>query len=88
MIAHDGKSGTCLVHSVDDAEGFADVGATVYEVVEEEGFAGGVMVSALVVLLITEFGEEFFEGVGVAVDVSDEVVHGGGFVFYVAAFSR
>jgi hypothetical protein len=76
VVAHDCKGGASIHHGPDDLEGLPDLRPAVDEVAEKDGLAFWVPVDALV-LGIAKLPEELQEGVSVAVDVADEVVHDG-----------
>ena len=75
VVAHDRQSRPRVDHGPDDLQRLPYLGAAVDEVAKEDGLAFGMPVDA-VVLGIAEFGQELLQGVSVAVDVADEVVHG------------
>ncbi len=75
VVAHDCQGGASIHHGPDDLEGFPDLGAAVDEVAKKDGLAFGVPVDAIV-LGIAQLPEELLESISVAVDVTDEVVHG------------
>ncbi len=75
VVAHDGQGGTGIHHGPHDLEGFPDLRAAVDEVAKKDGLAFGVSKDALV-LGIAQLPEEPLEGSSVAVNVTDEVVHG------------
>lgn len=76
VVAHDGECGACVDHAADDLESFADEGAAIDEVAEEEDFALGVRIGRTAAS-IAEFFEESGEFVRMPVDVADDVVHEG-----------
>jgi hypothetical protein len=75
VIAHHGEGRTAVDHRPDDLERLQDPGAAVDEVAEEDGLTIGVAVDA-VPLLVSELLEQPLEGIGMAMDIADEVVHG------------
>jgi hypothetical protein len=75
VVAHDSQGGAGIHHRPNELEGLPNMRATVDEVAKKDGLAFWVPVDALV-LGIAQLPEEPLEGVSVAVDVTDEVVHG------------
>ena len=75
VVAHDCQGGAGIHHGPDNLEGFPDLGPAVDEVAKKDGLAFRVSVDPLL-LGIAESPKEPLEGVSVAVDVTDEVVHG------------
>jgi hypothetical protein len=74
VVAHDCQGGASIHHGPYDLEGLPDLRAAVDEVAKKDGLAVRVSVDALV-LGIAQLPEESLEGVSVAVNVADEVVH-------------
>lgn len=75
VVAHDGQSRPGVNHGADYLQRLPDIGAAVDKVTKEDGLAFGMPVDALV-FGVAELGEELLQGVSVAVNVADPVVHG------------
>ena len=74
VVTHDRQSRPGIDHRPDDLQCFPNLGSTVDEVAEEDHPSLWVLVDALL-LGVAELPQEPLEGVSVAVDVTDEVVH-------------
>jgi hypothetical protein len=74
VVAHDRQSCPGVDHGPDDLKGLLDLGAPVDEVPEKDGLAFWMPVDPFAAG-IAKLAKELLQGVSMAVDVADEVVH-------------
>jgi len=75
VIAHDGEGGVALHHGADQMERLANLRTAINEVTYENGSTPRVA-KCVALALVAKLVKEFLQGIGMAVNVADEIVIG------------
>jgi hypothetical protein len=75
MVAHHGERGSGIDHATHDLERFPDLSAAIDEIAHEDHAAIG-MRKGPVSFAVSKMTQQSLQGVGLPVDVSDDVKNG------------